>query len=153
VTVAAHADTSTPRSWGLRARLKAFAGRLELDRRLAAGESPDAASELARRAYVLQHWRVRHRLADGLERVVIDAVAAPRESGPTVPIQREAVLAAQHDLLRLVRALRSEPSAPVRAIAIVSLLLTDGSGPIFVPHPVGTLVELAFQAAFLAEAD
>jgi hypothetical protein len=32
-------------------------------------------------------------------------------------------------------------------------LLTDGSGPIFVPHPVGTLVELAFQAAFLAEAD
>ena len=151
--MAAHAGMSVPRAWGLRARLKAFTGRMELDRRLAAGERTGAGPELARRAYVLQHWRVRHRLADGLERLVIDAVAPPHESGAAVTVQREAVLAAQHDLLRLVRALRSEPSPPVRSIAMVSVLLTDGSGPVFAPHPVGTLVELAFQAAFHAEAD
>jgi hypothetical protein len=52
-----------------------------------------------------------------------------------------------------VRALRSEPAPPVRVIAAVSLLLTDGAGPMFAPHPHGTLTEAAFQAAFLAEAD
>ncbi len=150
--MAAHAGMSVPCSWGLRARLKAFSGRMELDRRLAAGETPSRCPELARRAYVLQHWRVRHRLADGLERLVIDAVAPPQEAGTAVPVEREAVLAAQHDLLRLVRVLRSEPAPPVRGIAMVSILLTDGSGPVFAPHPVGTLAELAFQAAFHAEA-
>jgi hypothetical protein len=150
--MAAHAGMNVPRSWGLRARLKAFTGRMELDRRLAAGETPSAGPELARRAYVLRHWRVRHRLADGLEALVIDAVAPPHEAGATVPVQRTAVLAAQHDLLRLARALRSEPAPPVRGIAMVSILLTDGSGPVFAPHPIVTLAELAFQAAFHAEA-
>jgi hypothetical protein len=119
--MAAHAGMSVPRSWGLRTRLKAFTGRMELDRRLA-------------------------------ERLVIDAVAPPQAAGAAVPAEREAVLAAQHDPLRLVRALRSAPAPPVRGISMVSILLTDGSGPLFAPHPIGTLVELAFQAAFHAEA-
>jgi hypothetical protein len=152
MTMAAHAGTSMPRTWGLRARLKAFVGRLELDRRLAAGEPPTAAAELARRAYVLQQWRVRHRLADGLERAVIEAVAPAHDPSAAVPVQRDEVLAAQHDLMRLVRALRSEPAPSVRAIAAVSQLLTDGTGPVFAPHPHGTLSEAASQAAFHAEA-
>jgi hypothetical protein len=49
-------------------------------------------------------------------------------------------------------ALRSEPAPPVRWIAIVSTLLTDGAGPMFAPHPRGALDEIAFQAAFLVEA-
>jgi hypothetical protein len=150
--MAAHTDTRAPRSWGLRVRLKAATHRLELDARLAAGENPDACPELARRAHVLSGWRMRHRLADGVENVVVEAVAPPYEHGASVPVQREEVLAAQRDLLRLARALRSEPAAPVRAIAAVSLLLADGAGPVFVPHPHGTLSEAAFQAAFLAEA-
>jgi hypothetical protein len=125
---------------------------LELDRQLAAGADPDKSPELARRAHVLSNWRVRHGLADGLERVVVEAIALPHASGATVPVQHDEVMAAQPDLLRLVRALRSEPAPPLRCIAIVSLLLSDGAGPVFAPHSHGTLAEIAFQAAFLAEA-
>jgi hypothetical protein len=68
----------------------------------------------------LRSWgiRVRDRLAEGIEHLVIDAVAPA-----------------------------------VRGTAIVSVLLTDGSGPVFAPHPEGSLRELAFQAAFHAEAE
>jgi hypothetical protein len=149
--MAAHAGTHTPRA-GLITRLKAFTRRLDLDRSLAAGVAEHGNATLARRAEVLRHWRVRHRLADGLERVVVEAVAPPRDYGAAAPVQRDEVLAAQPDLLRVVRALRSEPAPPLRTIAIVSVLLTDGAGPVFAPHAHGTLAEIAFQAAFLAEA-
>ena len=48
------------------------------------------------------------------------------------------MLAARSDLLRLAAALRAEPGPPVRGIAAVSLLLTDGTGPLFAPHPAGS---------------
>jgi hypothetical protein len=149
--MAAHADQTSLRTGGFIARVKAFTDRLGLDRRLATGTSPDASPQLARRADVLRGWRVRHQLADSLEHVLMEALAPGRDNGAAVPVQRDAVLAAQRDVLRLVRALRSEPAAPVRAVATVSLLLTDGSGPLFVPYPQGTLGEVLFRAAFLAE--
>jgi hypothetical protein len=152
MTMAAHASTSVPRSSGLLTRLKAFIGRVELDRRLAAGTDPAASPELARRAQVLSRWRVQHALADALERVVVDAIAPPRPHGAAIPVQREEVLAAQRDLLRLAAALRAVPGPPVRATAAASLLVEDGSSPIFTPHPPGTLGAVAFQAAFHAEA-
>jgi hypothetical protein len=133
-------------------RLRVATHHLELDSRLAAGENPDASPELERRAQVLSGRRVRQRLADGLERVVVDAVAPAHDPGAAVPVQRDEVLAAQHDLMRLVRALRSDLAPSVRSIAAVSLLLTDGAGPVFAPQPPGTLSEAAFQAAFHAEA-
>jgi hypothetical protein len=152
MTMAAHADVHLPRTRSLRARLKAATGHLTLDRELATGISPSHRPELARRAEVLSAWRTRHRLADGLERVLVEAVAPGHERGASIPIQRDQVLAAQRDLMRLVAALRSEPGPPVRTIAAVSLLLTDGTGPVFAPSPDGALREAAFQAAFYAEA-
>jgi hypothetical protein len=151
--MAAHASAQAPRSWGLRARLKAFASRLELDARLAAGEPPSSCPELARRAERLCGARVRHRLADSLDRVVDEAGGPSRELTAAVPVQREEVLSAARDLRRLAAALRARPAAPVCAAATASLLLSDGSGPVFAPHPHGTLREIAFQAAFHAEAD
>jgi hypothetical protein len=133
-------------------RLKVATHHLELDSRLAAGENPDASPELARRAQTLRGRRVRQRLADGLENVVVEAIAPPYGHSASIPVQRNAVLAAEHDLVRLVRALRSDQAPAVRGIAAVSLLLTDGTGPVFAPHPPGTLSEAAFQAAFHAEA-
>jgi hypothetical protein len=52
-------------------------------------------------------------------------------------LARAEVLAARRDLLR---------------IAEVSLLLTDGAGPMFTQHPPGTLREAVFRAAFHVEA-
>lgn len=128
-------------------------GRLELDLDLAAGVSPTSSPELARRADVLRSRRMRKRLAKGLENVMIEAIAPARGPTSAVPVRRAEVLTAQHDLLRLVEALRAESGPPVRAIAVASVLLTDGTGPVFAPYPHGTLAEVAFQAAFHAEAD
>jgi len=133
-------------------RLKAVAERAELDRELARGVSPSTNPELARRAEVLRSRRVRRRLADGLEHVLVEAVAPTRGQTAAVPVQRDEVLLARRDLSRLAWALRSEPAPPVRAIAAASVLLTDGAGPMFASYPHGTLAEAAFQAAFLAEA-
>ena len=134
-------------------RLKAAAERAELDRELAHGVSPSTNPELARRAEVLRSRLVRRRLADGLANVIFEAAAAPaRGPSSAVPVQREEVLIAQRDLSRLARALRAEPGPPVRAIAVASVLLTDGAGPVFARYPRGTLAETALQAAFLAEA-
>jgi hypothetical protein len=152
VTVAAHAGIGIPRSGRLLARLRAFWRRVELDRQLAQGVAPDTSPALLQRSRVLSSWRVRHTLADGLESVIVEAATPPRRAmGAAVPVQREAVLDAQDDLLRLVAALRAEPAAPVRGIAMASQLLTDGAGPVFAPHPRGALREAVFQAAFQTE--
>jgi hypothetical protein len=150
--MAAHAGTNAHRSWGPLARLRAFASRIELDRRLAAGAAPNGSRELAYRAQTLAGWRTRNAYADGIERVVNEADSPPHPHGAAVPVRREEVQAARADLLRLAAALRAEPGPPVRAIAAASLLLTDGAGPLFSEHPPGTLREAAFQAAFHAEA-
>ncbi|HEX5617383.1 MAG TPA: hypothetical protein VFX51_03135 [Solirubrobacteraceae bacterium] len=134
-------------------QLRVLIGRVELDRELAAGTPEHTSPVLARRAEVLRRWRVQQHLADSLERVIAEAVAPTHEHGASVPVQRDEVLLAQRDLLRLVQALRSDRPAPVRGVAAVSALLTDGAGPLFAPHPSGTLREAAFQAAFHAEAD
>jgi hypothetical protein len=150
--MAAHASAGAPRSWGPVARIKAFTGRLKLDRSLARGVIPGANSALARRAEVLQRRHVRRRLAGALEDAIAEAVEPSHGESAAVPVQRDEVLAAQHDLERLVAALRAEPGPPVRAVAMASLLLTDGTGPLFAPHPHGTLAEAAFRAAFHSEA-
>ena len=152
MTTAAHAHIGTAGSRRLLVRLKAFTSRLALDHELAAGADPAARPELARRAQVLSRWRIRHAFASGLERAVVEAIAPPYDHGAAVPVDREAVRAAQHDLLRLATALRAEPPPDVRAIATASVLLSDGAGPLFNPHPEGTLSDAAFRAAFHAEA-
>jgi len=127
-------------------------GRLSLDRRLAEGEDPGCSPKLARRAQELIRRRNRRSLSEGLVRVVGDASRAPRvRRGATIPVQREAVLEARRDLLRLAAALRDEPAPDVRAIAEASVLVTDGGGPVFVPHPEGTLRRAALRAASRAE--
>ena len=148
--MAAHAYN--PGRWDLLTRIKTATGRLALDRRLAEGANPGSRPELARRAAVLSGWRTRHALAAGIERIVAEAVAPPRAHGADVPVQRDEVLAAQAELLRLAAALRAESAAGVRGVATASLLQTDGTGPVFAPHPSGTLREAASQAAFHAEA-
>jgi hypothetical protein len=133
-------------------RLKAAAERAELDRELAHGVSPSTNPELARRAEILRSRRVRRRLAAGLEHVLDEAVAPSRGPTAAIPVQRAEVLMAWRDLSRLARALRADPAPPVRAIAVASVLLADGTGPVFASYPHGTLAEAALQAAFLAEA-
>ena len=141
-----------PHRWALLTRIKAATGRATLDRRLAHGTDPSATQEMACRAGVLHRGRVRHALADGLEHVVLEAEHPDHRFSAAVPVARDEVLAARDELLRVAGLLRAEPPGGVRGIAEVSLLLTDGSGPLFAEHPPGTLREAAFRAAFHLEA-
>ena len=150
--MAAFAGSVIPRRASIVTRLKAAAGRMALDRRLARGDDPDSTPELACRARVLRGWRLRHALANGIQHVVKEAENPPFSYTAAIPVARVEVLAARRDLLRAAEALRAEPPAPVRGIAEVSLLLTDGAGPMFTEHPAGTLREAAFRAAFHLEA-
>ena len=123
-----------------------------LDRRLAMGADPLESAALARRARALRGWRPRHAFADGIERVVHEAEHPDDRFTAAIPVAREEVLSARGDLLRVAEALRAEPPCDVRGIAEVSLLLTDGSGPLFTRRPAGTLREAALRAAFHLEA-
>jgi hypothetical protein len=115
VTVAAHAQSSAPRSRARR-RLRWPVGRIGLDRRLAAGACPRS------------HFTA------------------------AVPVRRQAVLDARTELLLLAAALRGAPDPEPRGIAMVSLLLSDGAGPIFAEHPPNALRDAVQEATRRVEA-
>jgi hypothetical protein len=123
---------------------------LNLDRRLADGEDPHATRALERRAHKLA--RSRQSLAAGIEGVVHEAEAPRSWTSAAVPVQRKQVRDARGELLRLAAALRNGHEPSVRAVAMASVLLTDGASPVFAPHPRGALRQLAFRAAYTAEA-
>jgi hypothetical protein len=109
----------------LRARLHWW----HLDAELAAGAGTTT-PELRRRAAWLTSPRVRWRLADCLEGAV-DAAHRPHPRlSPQVPVNAGAILDAEgvvHGLASLLR----EHDGSARAVAIVSMLLHDGHGPLY----------------------
>lgn len=112
---------------------------VELDRRLAAGESPWASEALAARARQITARRSRRQLAAGLAGVLRSAharapawTAAARANLPDV-VEARAVIAA------LDRRLRApEPVAP-QGVAMVRALLIDGNGLLYRPSGPGAL--------------
>ena len=48
-----------------------------------------------------------------------------------MPVQRRRVLAAAEEIEQLISALRVAQPVPARGVAIASLLLTDGTGPLY----------------------
>jgi hypothetical protein len=116
-----------------------MAGRMRLDRALAAGVDPLANPALARRASVLVSRRMRRRLACGLERVAIEGERPAGGLTAAVPVQRREVIVARDDLLLLAAALRGEAHPDPRGVAGASLLLSDGCGPVFAPSAPGAL--------------
>jgi hypothetical protein len=149
--MAAHA-ARIPRTWWLAARLKALGGRMVLDRQLAAGTDPGTALELRCRAYELTRTRTMRKLASGVEHLIDAAEAPPSRLGAAIPVQRAEVRAARMELLRLAAVLSRTPRPGVRGVAAAAMLLTDGGGPVFSPHPPGALREAAIRAAANVEA-
>jgi hypothetical protein len=128
---------------------------MELDRRLADGADPLASPSLARRAAILLKQRTRRRLAGGVEKAVLEA-EDPRPHSPVsaaIPVQRRAVLNARSELLLLAAALRTAPDPQPRGIAAVSVLLSDGAGPLFTEHPAHALGSAVRRATTWVEAD
>jgi hypothetical protein len=116
--------TVTERPWDRRlARLMGTT----LDRQLAAGHPPEASRLLAVRARELASWEARSSLARHWENLL--AVVGRRRAH--VPLCRRRIDGAAHDVREMVDALVVPLPTPARGVAMASLLLTDGTGPLY----------------------
>jgi hypothetical protein len=107
-----------------------------LDEELARGASPDASGPLALRAQTLARESFRHGLARCARQILAEAErplpAQPRpRRGPAVPVCRDRVRAAAAELAEVIDRLQLPGPLPVRGVAQVSVLLGDGSGPLY----------------------
>lgn len=110
-------------------RLRARTRRLELDRALAEGADPADSPLLAARAAQLVGRANRYRLAAALEHLALTA-DAPLRPFRTAP-RRGAVQANRAALMELAGTLRAGGLLYARGVAILELVLIDGSGPAY----------------------
>jgi hypothetical protein len=120
-------------------RARVYARRGSLDEALAGGASPSWTPALALRARQLVSRRNRHDLATSLERHVEEAKRSVPPRAVAVPLPRREILEAQTSLLSLAARLRDERPVYARGMALLSRLLSDGSGPAYDPHSRGAL--------------
>jgi hypothetical protein len=125
-------------------RLRARARRLELDRALAAGADPSAAP--LPRAAQLVDPSTRQRIAAYLEHFALTADRPPSRI-QTLPL-RGAMRPNQEALLELARTLRHGQLQYARGIAMLELILADGTGPAYT-DPTGD--GLAHQLALAVQ--
>jgi hypothetical protein len=101
-----------------------------LDRQLARGTRPEASVSLALRAQALVRPAARQRLAHGLQAVLAEATHRRRRMA-AVPVRGGSVREAQPELEALVDRLSAPAPLPAAGVALVRLLLVDGSGPLY----------------------
>jgi hypothetical protein len=111
------------------ARLGARIRRMGLDHKLADGADPSSSPLLAARACQLVKRSNRHRLAAALEHLALTADAPPRAFG--VMPRRRTLQANRSALLELAGRLRSGGLLYARGIAMLELVLIDGTGPTY----------------------
>ena len=124
------------------ARVRAFG--LDLD--LAQGVAPDASAAHALRAHRLIGAPTRADLAEQLDGVLEDARRARRPLRGVHP-RRDAVLEAAEALGALARALRADGPVDARGVARTSILLGDGTGPLYSSRARDSIGDVARRAA------
>jgi hypothetical protein len=115
-----------------RALARAFGGRL--DRRLAAGRSPESARLLAVRAQDLVSPATRQTLADDWEYVLDRAKHAPAPTMGRMALHRDWIVAAEPEVREIAACLRTALPVGAAGVAAASVLLTDGAGPLYNPR-------------------
>jgi hypothetical protein len=115
---------------GLRRLLATLFGPV-LDRRLAAGVSPEAGRLLAARAERLASVPFRRNLVREWSGVLEHALTPPRARDPHAPLCRDRVFAAVGDLHAMLGALSNPLPVPACGAALASRLLSDGTGPLY----------------------
>jgi hypothetical protein len=120
---------AVPRA-GRQLRIVVWLRRRQLDAALAAGANPLESPALALRARQLGEPARRRCVAMAIERALDLARRRPRRSGAIPPCD---LADAERDLERIAIRLRSSRPIRERGAAIVSELLTDGTGPLYNP--------------------
>jgi hypothetical protein len=132
------------RGIGVHIRTALTRGRLTAS--LAAGEDASASPELALRARQLTTTRNRSSIALSLERAVADAEAPRSSRSSAAPLARPDVRAARAALRDLAGALRNQHEVSPRGVALTEMLLTDGSGPLYVERTTDALWRAVIEA-------
>jgi hypothetical protein len=138
----------------VRSALLAWWHALELDRQLAAGADPRSGAVLAMRARRITASRSRRRISAGLAGALSRAQGG--HPGFTAAVRSDAreVLAARTVLTALAARLRAPESVAPQGAAMLLMLLTDGSSPLYRPGEPGALgSRLRAAAAALEPSD
>jgi hypothetical protein len=127
---ARHADVVEPRRVRLRDRIEARVRFHHLDRQLADGVPPERSAALSLRAHRLVDPAFGTALGRRLHAIVREAILhrVPRAQ---VAVRLAAVADLAAELDELARRLVSPLPPAVRGIAQVSMLLSDGAGPLY----------------------
>jgi hypothetical protein len=134
----------TPLTLRMRVRLRAAT----LDARLADGANPLADRSLCLRARQLLERPLRHRLAFTIDTIVRDAHAplTLERARQAARLNAGAICAAEPDLRALAARLRDPGTVDERGMAMTSVLLRDGCGPLYdrsAPLPLTYCVRMA----------
>lgn len=129
----------THRRWWRRLRLTLIVQwrSAELDRQLAAGMNPWRSDVLALRARRITRRRSRSQLAGGLLRAIRAAQGVTGFSAAVRP--HPEVLDARTTMSAIARRLRAPEPVAARGVAMVQMLLTDSTGPLYCPAVEGAL--------------
>src|SRR5712691_322994 len=129
-----------------------------LDRQLADGVPPQANATLAARAMRLTAMEYRRDLAASLRGILAAASrvlpvaahpSAPVARQPRVPVSQVRISQLASELAELAGRLLEPEPVPVQGVAMVSLLLADGLGPLYreaCRDDLGAIVERVAQA-------
>jgi propanediol dehydratase small subunit len=102
-----------------------------MSRALALVQRAKPGRRFAWRARHLTKDRTRRRLATGLERAIDSAQLPPQSITAAVPVQREAVIACQTELLALAERLRAPEPVYAQGVALVAELLGTADSPLY----------------------
>jgi hypothetical protein len=127
---ARHADVVEPRRVRLRDRIEARVRTHHPDRRLAYGVPPERSAALSLRAHRLADPAYARFLARRLHEIVREAVVR-RVPRAQIAVRLTAVAALSAELDELARRLVAPRPPAVRGVAQVSVLLGEGSGPLY----------------------
>ena len=113
------------------ARVHARLRPAKLDRELASGADPSATAALAHRAARLTSPAGRAWAADCLDRMLGRAQEPPGAHRLQMAPARAAVLEHRAELLDLAERMRAPEPLYVRGLAMLSVLMSDGTGPLY----------------------
>ncbi|MGN6815699.1 MAG: hypothetical protein ACTHK3_06385 [Solirubrobacterales bacterium] len=105
--------------------------RHKLERQLAAGADPNATDELRERARQLVAEESRRSIAASLRRFLEDASSRPRPFSSRVPIARNAIRDSRGDIEGIIERLDTRNYLCPQGVAQLSLLLREGTSPLF----------------------
>jgi hypothetical protein len=124
--------TRAPDGPGLILRARVWLRELELDAALAGGADPAQSEELGLRARQHADRKERNQLATGITHLIriADGHSRAALATPDPPFRLQQVRANRSLLVELAERLRGPQSVALRGMALTSLLLNDGRGPL-----------------------